>query len=76
MNCWVVPFAIDGLVGVTAIDTRVAAVTVRVVVPLLPPEVAVIVALPWPTPDARPSVPDAFEIVATRSRSTTRSPPR
>jgi hypothetical protein len=37
VNCWVVPFAIDGPVGVTAIDTNVAAVTVSVVDPVLPP---------------------------------------
>jgi hypothetical protein len=35
-----VPFAIEGFAGVTAIDTSVAAVTVRVVEPVMPAEVA------------------------------------
>lgn len=33
MNCWLVLFARLGIGGVTAIDTRVAGVTVRVVDP-------------------------------------------
>jgi hypothetical protein len=40
VNCFVVPFAIEGFAGVTAIDTSVAEVTVSVVEPLTPPEVA------------------------------------
>jgi hypothetical protein len=64
VNCWVVPFAIDGVGGVTAIDTNVAADTVNVVLPLTPPSVAVITLLPVFTVVASPSLPDAFEIVA------------
>ena len=30
VNCWVAPLAIDGVAGVTAIDTRVAGADVRV----------------------------------------------
>jgi hypothetical protein len=40
LNCWVLPLAIDGFTGVTAIDTSVAAVTVNVVLPETVPEVA------------------------------------
>jgi hypothetical protein len=40
VNCWVLPLAIDGFAGVTAIDTSVAAVTVNVVLPETVPEVA------------------------------------
>jgi hypothetical protein len=46
MNCCVVPNAIDGLSGVTAIDTSAAEVTVNVVEPCTEPEVAVILAVP------------------------------
>jgi hypothetical protein len=53
--------AIDGLAGVTAIETRVAAVTVSVVDPVTLPEVAVMVVVPTPVDVANP----AFEIVAT-----------
>ena len=40
VNCSVAPFAIEGFAGVTAIDTSVAAVTVRVVDPVMAPEAA------------------------------------
>lgn len=56
MNCSVVPGAIEGVAGETAIETRVAAVTVIVVDPLTEPEVAVIVVLPCATVVARPAV--------------------
>ena len=54
-----------GDVGVTAIETRVAAVTVREVDPVMEPEVAVIVVVPTPAPDTRPCVPELLLIVAT-----------
>ena len=63
-NCWVVPFAIDGVAGVTAIDTSVAAVTVSVVLPLTAPIVAEMTVVPAATPVARPTDPAALEIVA------------
>jgi hypothetical protein len=40
VNCCVLPLVIEGLAGVTAIDTSVAAVTVSVVLPETAPEVA------------------------------------
>ena len=46
VNCWEVPFAIVGLVGVIWIDVSVAAVMVSVVDPEILPERAVIVNLP------------------------------
>ena len=61
MNCWFVPDAIDGFAGVTAIDTRAAAVTVSVVDPLTVPELAPTVVVPTLLPTARPPL----EMVAT-----------
>jgi hypothetical protein len=56
VNCKVAPFAIDGLTGVTAIDTSVAAVTVNVAPGLVTPfSAAVICELPKPTAVARPA---------------------
>jgi hypothetical protein len=57
VNCSVVPLTIDGLVGVTAIDTSVAGPTVSVVEPLIPPVVAVINELPTARPLASPVLP-------------------
>jgi hypothetical protein len=55
VNCTVAPPAVvDGLVGVTAIETRLATVTVTVVVELTVPEAAVMVAVPGTTPVTRP----------------------
>src|SRR5262249_19848727 len=56
VSCCVVPSAIDGLVGVTPMETSVAAVTTRVVVPVLPLRVAVIVTEPTLAPFARPGL--------------------
>jgi hypothetical protein len=50
----VLPFGIEGAFGVTAIDFRAAAVTVRVVLPDIPLSVAVTVVLPRPAPVANP----------------------
>lgn len=47
-NCLVVPIAMPAFAGVTAIETRVAPVTVSEVVPLTEPEVAVMVTVPGP----------------------------
>src|ERR1051326_5166117 len=54
VNCLVVPMAMLGFAGVTAIETRVALVTVSEVVPLTAPDAAVIVAVPGPVLVARP----------------------
>ena len=64
MNWLVSPFATLGFVGVTAIDTSVAGVTVSAVEPDTAPDVAVIVALPVATVLARPLEPAALLIVA------------
>ncbi len=40
VSCWLLPRATLGLVGVTPIDTSVADVTVRVVLPETVPDVA------------------------------------
>ena len=55
MNCWVRPLAIEGLLGVTAIETRVAAVTVSVTAGLVTlPNAAEMFDVPVATPVARP----------------------
>ena len=54
MNCWVFPAETEGLAGVTAMETRVAAGTVRVVDPEMLPEVAEIVDDPALSAEARP----------------------
>ena len=54
VNCWVVPAALLAVAGVTAIEDRVAAVTVRVAVPDLPLKAAVMVAVPATLAVARP----------------------
>ena len=53
-NCWVNPTGMLGLTGVTDMEDSVAEVIVRVVLPDLPPKVAVIVAEPVATAVARP----------------------
>jgi hypothetical protein len=54
VNCWVVPAAMDADPGRTLIETSVAAVTFSVVEPETPPELAVIIVLPAPVPEASP----------------------
>src|SRR2546425_1280863 len=66
MNCCVVPSEIDGLAGVTAIETNAAAVTVNVVLPAIEPEVAVIFAGPVPTAPAKSCGITALLAVAAR----------
>lgn len=57
VNCCVRPLATDGLVGVTAMETNVAAVTVRVAAGLVtPPDAAVIFDVPAVAPVAVPVV--------------------
>ena len=65
VNCCVVPSGIEGFVGVTAIETSAAAVTVNVVLPAIEPEVAVILAEPVPTALANPGDVATLLIVAT-----------
>ena len=57
MNCCVIPLAIDGFAGVTAMDCSVGAVTVSNVEPTTDPEVALMVLVPAATPVANPPVP-------------------
>ena len=54
VNCLVRPLTTLGSIGVTAMELKVAAVTVSVVLPDLPSRVAVIVAVPADLPVARP----------------------
>ena len=64
MNCCVVPLAMLGVAGVTAMDTRVALVTVNVVALEMPPSVAVTVVGPAATEVASPWEPAALLTVA------------
>lgn len=54
VNCCVRPLMIEGAAGVTAMEASVAAVTVRVDVPLMDPDVAVIVVPPAAALVAKP----------------------
>ena len=54
VNCWVAPTGMLGLAGVTNIEDRVADVAVRVVLPRIVPEVAVMVAVPATAAVAKP----------------------
>ena len=54
VNCLVVPTAMLEFAGLTAMETRVAAVTFNDAVPMTPPDVAVIVAAPVPVVLANP----------------------
>ena len=60
-----VPFAMLGLLGVIAMDTSAAGVTVNVVDPEMLPEAAVIVVEPVAAAVADPLEPVALLIVAT-----------
>jgi len=62
--CWMVPCAIWASGGETAIETRVAFVTVNPVFPDTLPIAAVMVVLPADTPVARPLLPAVLEMVA------------
>ena len=53
-NCWVTPTGMLGLTGVTEMEDRVAEVTVRVVLPEIVPEAAVMVAVPAAKAVAKP----------------------
>lgn len=64
-NSWDDPKAIEGLLGVTAIEVRVAVVTVRFVVPLIPANAAETVVLPGATPFATPALSAELLTVAT-----------
>ncbi len=50
------PFGIEGFAGATAIETSVAAVTVKAVEPLTGPEAAWMVVVPGARPVARPEL--------------------
>ena len=54
VNCWVTPTGRLGFAGVAEIDARVAEFPVRVVLPEILPEAAVIVAVPVARVVARP----------------------
>lgn len=49
-----VPAAIERLAGFTAIDTNFATVTDRLVLPFTPAELAVMLDVPFATPEAMP----------------------
>ena len=64
VNCCVRPFAIEGVAGVTPMETSVAAVTVSVVLPDTAPSVAEMTVVPTAAELARPCEPPALLMVA------------
>src|SRR5260370_31528199 len=54
-NCWVVPLGIEGLAGVTAMDTREATRTDCRHAPVTLPDFSLMEALPVPAAVARPA---------------------
>jgi len=54
VNCWMNPVGMLELAGVTDMEERVAEITVRVVLPEISPDAAVMVAVPAATAVARP----------------------
>ncbi|OGW28102.1 MAG: hypothetical protein A2X56_15425 [Nitrospirae bacterium GWC2_57_13] len=50
VNCWVVPFAMVGAEGVTAMETRVAEVTMRLAEPDTASDSALMVVIPREAP--------------------------
>jgi hypothetical protein len=63
-NCWFVPLRMLGLVGVIAMDTSVAEVTVTIVDPDMLPKFAVIFALPERVAFVRPALRSMLELSA------------
>ena len=64
VNCWVVPLAMLGLVGVTAMDTSVALVTVIVVVLDMLPSSATMVVELTPAPVTSPILLIGTDVVS------------
>ena len=64
VNCCVSPFGTLGLAGVIAIEVNWG-VTSSVALVVTPSTAALIVELPFATPDASPCEPEVFEMVAT-----------
>ncbi len=54
VNCWSTPAGKVGVFGVMVMEDNVAAFTVRVVAPITPPGLAVMVTAPGETDVARP----------------------
>jgi len=54
LNCFVLPLATDGFTGVTAIDTNTGGPTVKIVLAVIPAELALIWDVPCATPVATP----------------------
>ena len=65
VNCCVVPSGMVGATGEIVIETRVAALTVNIVDPLIVPEAAVMLEVPAATLVASPWLPAVLLIVAT-----------
>ena len=66
VNCCNVPKGMDAFAGVTAIETRVALVTVRMALDETLPEVAVIVEVPAAIPIASPGAPFTLMLATER----------
>ena len=64
VNCWLVPRAMEGLAGETAMEVSAAAEIVNLVDPVIDPDVAVIVAEPSLFAVARPAVVGSLLMLA------------
>src|SRR6202035_3155152 len=64
VNCWVLPAAMDAVVGATVMVRSTAGVTVSTAVPKMAPDVAVMVLALVATPVASPWDPEEWETVA------------
>ena len=70
MNCWLIPSAMDGAAGVTAIESSCGGLTVIAELPEMLPEVAVMRAEPAPGVLARPAALMAATVVAEEAHVT------
>jgi len=66
VNCCTVPSGMDAFTGVTAIETKVALVTVKMALEEMLPELAVIVELPADNPIASPGTPFTLMLATER----------
>ena len=70
VNCFVPSEAIEALLGLTAIERRLATVTVTLVEPLIVTEVAVTLIVPYETPDTKPPSDTVATVVSSEDQLT------
>ena len=70
VNCFVPSEAIEALLGLTAIERRLATVTVTLVEPLIVTEVAVTLIVPYEPPDTKPLSDTVATVVSSEDQLT------